>query len=115
MKKSEFIKMIANDNDFTIKDTTIFYDAFTGAIADAMRMGEKVPIQGIGSFNIVTREERICINPKTHKPVKVPKKRGIRFRKSKKFEDELNNKTILNIYRFLLIIALIQILKTISL
>ncbi|MCM1315257.1 MAG: HU family DNA-binding protein [Alistipes senegalensis] len=92
MKKSEFIKMIANDNDFTIKDSTIFYDAFVNALADAIRMGEKVPIQGIGNFHVVTREERVCINPKTQKPVKVPKKRDIRFKKSKKFVDELNNK-----------------------
>ena len=55
-------------------------------------MGEKVSIQGIGNFNVVTRDERVCINPKTQKPVKVPKKRDIRFKKSKKFVDELNNK-----------------------
>ena len=84
--------MIANDNDFTIKDTTIFYDAFTNAVADAIRMGEKVPLQGIGNFQVVTREERVCINPKTQKPVKVPKKRDFRFKKSKKLVNELNNK-----------------------
>jgi len=52
---------------------------------EALRAGEKVVVQGFGSFHVVMRKPKKARNIKTGQEVLVPARKAIKFRKSKDF------------------------------
>ena len=53
-------------------------------ISNSLEEGERVSIQGFGSFEVRERKERIVYNPRTKERLKVPAKRYVAFIPSKK-------------------------------
>jgi len=51
----------------------------------ALRSGDKVVIQGFGSFHTVMRKGKLARNPKTGAPVKIPPRRSVKFKTAKDF------------------------------
>lgn len=49
----------------------------------------RVELRGLGTFETVARPAQTIQHPTTHKPIKVPKYRAIRFRTSKKLRERL--------------------------
>jgi DNA-binding protein HU-beta len=49
----------------------------------ALRDGEKVVVQGFGSFNVVVRKSKPARNPKTGEPVIIPSRRRVKFKMAK--------------------------------
>ena len=52
---------------------------------EALRKGEKVVVQGFGSFHVVMRKSKKGRNIKTGAEVLIPARPGIKFRKAKDF------------------------------
>ena len=86
MNKGELIKAIADKAGFTNKDATAAYDAFVGAITEALKAGEKVQLVGFGSFEVKEVAAKSGINPKTKEQVAIPacKKPVMKFGKAYK-------------------------------
>jgi nucleoid DNA-binding protein len=74
----EVSKKLTSKSEAAAAVKTIF-----GAIATALRNGEKVVISNFGTFRIKERRPRQGRNPKTGQSVSVPSKRGVRFKASR--------------------------------
>ncbi len=72
MNKKQFIKALADKANFTQKDAGIAFEAFASTIAEALKAGEKICIDGFGTFELKKRESREGINPKTKEKISIP-------------------------------------------
>ena len=86
MNKGELIKAIADKAGFTNKDAAAAYDAFVGAVTEALKAGDKVQLVGFGSFEVKEVAAKTGINPKTKEQVAIPacKKPVMKFGKAYK-------------------------------
>lgn len=62
-----------------------------GVISDALAAGEKISIQGFGSFETVTRSARTARDPWTGDKIEVPEKRVVKFKPGSTLTDRLNS------------------------
>lgn len=60
-------------------------------IRETVLTGEKVAINGLGTFNQAIRQARNGRNPKTGEPLTIPEKTVIRFNASKSLKTKLNS------------------------
>ena len=53
------------------------------AMRKALQEGNKVVVQGFGSFHVVMRKSKPARNPRTGQPVMIPPRRRIKFKMAK--------------------------------
>jgi nucleoid DNA-binding protein len=53
------------------------------AMIKAIKDGEKVVVQGFGSFHVVMRKSKPARNPRTGEPVMIPPRRRVKFKMAK--------------------------------
>lgn len=53
------------------------------AMRKALRDGDKVVVQGFGSFHVVMRKSKPARNPRTGEPVMIPPRRRVKFKMAK--------------------------------
>lgn len=53
------------------------------AMRKALRDGDKVVVQGFGSFHVVMRKSKPARNPRTGEPVIIPPRRRVKFKMAK--------------------------------
>jgi nucleoid DNA-binding protein len=58
-------------------------DKIFDAMRRALRDGDKVVVQGFGSFHVVVRKSKPARNPKTGEPVIIPSRRRVKFKMAK--------------------------------
>ena len=90
MKKSDFIRGIANNAGLTIKDATAAFDGFVATISEALNAGDKVQISGFGSYELKVKEAREGINPKTGAKIQIDASKTPVFKFGKAFKDSFN-------------------------
>lgn len=88
MNKGDLIDKVANDAKLTKTQASAAIDSFLHAAMQSLRKGEKVTLVGFGTFSVVTRNARNGLNPKTLKPLMIPKRKVVKFKVGK----ELSNK-----------------------
>lgn len=71
MNKGEFVKAMADNAGLSAKEAGVAYDAFVGALTDALKKGEKVQLGGFGTFEVRAKAAREGINPQTKEKVKI--------------------------------------------
>lgn len=57
------------------------------AIIDEVSDGNRVSIFDFGTFDVLTRKERVGVNPQTHKKITIPESYVPKFKPGKKFKD----------------------------
>ena len=87
MNKSELVAAMAEKSRLTKKDCEAVLDAFVGAIADALKNGDKVQLVGFGAFEVKERAARTARNPKTNEPVAIPATRLPTFKPGKALKE----------------------------
>lgn len=90
MNKSQLIDAVALKGDLTKKQAEAAVKAFTEAVAEALKAGDKVQLVGFGTFEVKARGERTGRNPKTGETIKVPASKHPAFSASKALKDQLN-------------------------
>ena len=90
MNKSELITAMAEKSELTKKDAGAALEAFTAAVEDALKAGDKVQLVGFGTFEVKARAARTGINPQTKKPVKIAASKTPTFKAGKALKDALN-------------------------
>jgi len=90
MNRNELITAMAEKSGLTKKDTDKALAAFTEAVQDALKAGDKVQLVGFGTFEVKDRAERTGINPQTKEPVKIAASKAPAFKAGKAFKDALN-------------------------
>jgi DNA-binding protein HU-beta len=71
MNKTELTKVVADTANLTQKDASKAIDAVFGAIADALKKGEKVQLIGFGNFEVRDRAARKGRNPSTGEEIEI--------------------------------------------
>lgn len=91
MNKSELVAAIAAVNGAKASQVESFLDSFWSIIRTELMAGNKVSLNGDGTFEMVkraARSERMGINPHTKEPLKIdaiPERLAPKFKFSKKF------------------------------
>lgn len=72
MTKADLIEVVAKKANLTAKASREAVAAVFGAIADAMKKGDKVVVTGFGTFMVRSRKSRTGRNPQSGKPINIP-------------------------------------------
>jgi integration host factor alpha subunit len=90
MKKSDLVEAIAEKTGLTKADSTRALDAVFEAITKALKKGERVPIAGFGTFNVVKRKAREGRNPQTGETVKISARKAVTFKPGTALKEVVN-------------------------
>ena len=80
-----------NYPNFLKKDLSKLIEITLSKIVGALENNERVELRDIFSFETRVQKARISRNPKTQEKVKVPEKKTVYFKISKKWFKRLNN------------------------
>lgn len=87
MNKADIIASMSTATGLTKKDCDAAVCAFTAAVKDALKGGEKVSIPGLGAFETKTRPARMGRNPMTGEMREIPEKTVPIFKAGKSLRD----------------------------
>lgn len=88
MNKTDLVNAIAAAG-LSKADSKKALDATLGAIADALKAGDKVALLGFGTFSVNERPARQGINPATKEKIEIPAKKVIKFKAGAELADGL--------------------------
>lgn len=87
MNKTELINAVAEEAQFTKKDSTKVVEAVFNTIEDALRNGEEVNIIGFGKFSVRDRAARKGRNPQTGDEIDIAASKAPAFKPGKALKD----------------------------
>ena len=90
MNKTELIAIMAEEAESSKKDAGEDLAAFTGAVADAMKNGDKVQLVGFGTFEVSERPAREGRNPRTGETMTIAASKAPKFKAGKALKDMVN-------------------------
>ena len=79
MNKQDLIAKIANDTGGTKTDAAAALESLLDGITRALKKGDPITFVGFGTFKTSQRRARLARNPRTGAPIKIPKRRVVRF------------------------------------
>ena len=90
--KSKLLKQLSdNYPNFLKKDLEKSLNIVLNEIKLALNKGENVELRGFGTWSVQTQKAKLSRNPRTGEKLKIPEKRKIRFKMSKKLFKKINN------------------------
>ena len=90
MTKADLVNSIAEKAELSKADAEKALKAFTDAITDAMKAGEKVSLVGFGTFSVGDRAARVGQNPQTGAKINIPAAKVPKFKAGKALKDAIN-------------------------
>ena len=92
MTKADLVNAIAEQAGLSKADAEKALKAFTGAVTQALKAGEKVSLVGFGTFSVGQRAARTGKNPQTGAKIKIPAAKTPKFTAGKALKDAVNKK-----------------------
>lgn len=89
MTKVELIRQIADKAGIKQKDAEKAVNAFTEAVTEALKNGDKVTLVGFGTFEVSERAARTGRNPQTGEPVEIAASKLPKFKAGKALKDAI--------------------------
>ncbi len=89
MNNKEFITEMSRRLGYTAKDTSSMMSALVAEMTDVLEDENVISIQGIGSFEVKKKQERVVVNPATQQRMLVPPKLVINFKPSASFKEKM--------------------------
>ena len=90
--KSKILKQLSsNYPNFLNKNLSKLIDIIISNMENSLIRNERVELRDIFTLETKIQKARISRNPKTNEKVKVPEKRTVHFKMSKKWFKDLNN------------------------
>ena len=90
--KSKIIKQLSsNYPNFLNKNLSKLVDIIISNMENSLSRNERVELRDIFTLETKIQKARISRNPKTNEKVKVPEKKTVHFKMSKKWFKDLNN------------------------
>lgn len=93
VNKKDLVDEVAISTGESKKTVELVTNAFLDTILEHLKKGEETALFGFGSFKIKERQARTARNPQTGESVKVPARKSVSFRTSKKLKDSVSAKT----------------------
>ena len=90
--KSKIIKQLSsNYPNFLNRNLSKLVDIIISNMENSLARNERVELRDIFTLETKIQKARISRNPKTNEKVKVPEKKTVHFKMSKKWFKDLNN------------------------
>ena len=90
--KSKIIKQLSsNYPNFLNKNLSKLVDIIISNMENSLARNERVELRDIFTLETKIQKARVSRNPKTNEKVKVPEKKTVHFKMSKKWFKDLNN------------------------
>ena len=90
MNKAELITSMAEKSKLTKKDAELALKSFIESVEEALENGEKVQLDGFGTFETRERAAREGRNPRTKEAITIPATTVPVFKAGKEFKDKVN-------------------------
>lgn len=90
MNKTELVAAIAEKAQITRKDADAALKAFTDAVSDELKKGEKIQLVGFGTFEVSERPAREGRNPRTGETMTIAASKQPKFKPGKALKDAIN-------------------------
>ncbi|MBE3100334.1 MAG: HU family DNA-binding protein [Acidobacteria bacterium] len=90
MNKQELIAKIAIDTGITKAAAGGAVESLLKGIQQSLKKGDTVTFVGFGTFKTAQRKARVARNPRTGAPIKIPKRRVVRFTVGKALKVAVN-------------------------
>jgi DNA-binding protein HU-beta len=88
--KADLVNSIAEKAGLSKADAEKALKAFTDAVTDALKAGEKVSLVGFGTFSVGERAARQGQNPQTGAKINIPAAKVPKFKAGKALKDSIN-------------------------
>ena len=90
--KSKILEQLANNfPNFLKRDLSNLVEIILFEMENSLKKNERVELRDIFTLETRVQKARTSRNPKTNEKVKVPEKKTIHFKMSKKWFNKLNN------------------------
>lgn len=90
MNKTDVILTIARETGATKTLAAKAVDTLLGAVTRALKKGDSVTFVGFGTFRTSQRKARMARNPLTGAPIKIKKRKAVRFVAGKALKSAVN-------------------------
>ena len=90
MNKNELTAAVAERAEMSKKDADAAITAFVDVISESLRKGEKVQLQGFGTFEVRHRAARTGRNPQTKEPLPIAESKVPVFKAGKALKDSVD-------------------------
>ena len=87
MNKHALIAKIAGDTGSSKAGAAAAVESLIAGITKSLKKGESITFVGFGTFKTAQRKARTARNPQTGAPIKIPKRRVVRFSAGKALKD----------------------------
>ena len=81
---------VAKDAGISKTNAAAAVDSFFEGVTRSLKKGDSITFVGFGSFKTSQRKARMARNPQTGAPIKIPKRRVVRFTAGKALKGALN-------------------------
>jgi len=88
--KADLVNAMAEKAGLSKADAEKALKAFTDAVTDALKAGDKVALVGFGTFSVGERAARTGKNPQTGAQIKIPAAKSPKFKSGKALKDAVN-------------------------
>jgi len=89
MLTKEFIGLITQASGLSKKETEQLLTTMNAIVRENLMDGKAIQLQGLGSFEIKERKERVIVHPRTGERTFAPSKNQLVFRPVANIKDEL--------------------------
>ena len=79
MNKQDLIAKIAKDTEMSKASAAAAVESLIDGITRSLKQGDAITFVGFGTFKTSQRKARTARNPQTGAPIKIPKRRVVRF------------------------------------
>jgi integration host factor subunit beta len=91
--KSYILEQLSNNYpNFLKKDLTKFVNIILNEIENALKKNERVELRDIFTLETKIQKARIARNPKTNEKININQKKSIKFKMSKEWFNNINEK-----------------------
>lgn len=90
MNKQALVAKVAKDTGGTKAAAAQAIDSMIDGITRALKKGDSVTFVGFGTFKTSQRKARTARNPQTGAPIKIPKRKAVRFVAGKALKSAVN-------------------------
>ena len=88
MNNKDFTSELSRRLGYTIKDTSELMSSLLSDMTQELQEGNVVTIQGLGTFEVKKKAERITVNPTTKQRMLVPPKLVLAYRPSGQLKEK---------------------------
>lgn len=90
MNKQELVAKVAKDAGLSKAGAAVAVESLLDGIVKSLKKGDPVTFVGFGTFKTAQRKARTARNPQTGAPIKIPKRRVVRFTAGKALKATVN-------------------------